>query len=77
MQEPELHDHQEQEEASGPAGNAEILQHLPEAYGAQGSEITTPEGLVALWPKKLGFVTWFVARTLRSMSESRATWTKE
>jgi hypothetical protein len=39
VQKPELHDHQEQEEASGPAGDAEILQHLPEAHGAQGSEI--------------------------------------
>jgi len=33
LQEPELHDHEEPEEASGPARNIEILQYVPETYG--------------------------------------------
>jgi len=32
MQKPELHDHEEPEEASGPAGDFEILQYVPEAH---------------------------------------------
>ncbi len=40
LQKPELHHHQEPEEASGPAGDAEVLQHVPEAYRAQRSEVS-------------------------------------
>jgi hypothetical protein len=39
MQKSKLHDHEEPEKALGPAGNAEVLQHLPEAHGAQRSEV--------------------------------------
>ena len=39
MQEPQLHDDEEQEEAHRAAGNEEVLQHLPPADGAQGSEV--------------------------------------
>ena len=39
MQEPQLHHDQEQEEAQRAAGNQEILQYVPQANGAQGSEI--------------------------------------
>jgi len=34
LQEPELYDNEKPEEASGPAGDVEVLQYLPEAYGA-------------------------------------------
>jgi hypothetical protein len=39
LQKPELHDHQEPEEAFRPAGDEEVLQVVPEAHRAQGSEI--------------------------------------
>jgi hypothetical protein len=39
MQEPQLHDNEKQEEALGPARDEKILQFLPQAYGAQGSEV--------------------------------------
>jgi hypothetical protein len=39
MQEPELHHDEEQEEAHGTSGNEEVLQYVPQADGAQGSEI--------------------------------------
>jgi hypothetical protein len=32
LQEPELYNHQEPEEAYGSVGNAEILQYVPEAH---------------------------------------------
>jgi hypothetical protein len=37
VQKPELYDYEEQEKAHGPAGDAEILQYVPEAHRAQGS----------------------------------------
>src|SRR2546429_446710 len=39
MQEPQLHHDQKQEEAQRASGNEEILQYVPQADGAQGSEI--------------------------------------
>ena len=39
LQKPELHDHQESEEAFRPDGNQEILQGVPQAHGSQGSEV--------------------------------------
>jgi hypothetical protein len=39
LQKPELHDHQESEEAFRPDGNEEILQGVPQAHGPQGSEV--------------------------------------
>ena len=42
LQEPQLYDHKEQEKASGPSGDSKVLQHVPEAYRAQGSEVTPP-----------------------------------
>jgi hypothetical protein len=39
VQKPELHHHQEPEKASGPIGDFEILQYVPETHRAQGSEI--------------------------------------
>jgi hypothetical protein len=39
LQKPELHDHQESEEAFRPDGDEEVLQVVPEAHWSQGSEI--------------------------------------
>ncbi len=39
MQKPELHDNQEPEEAYRPSRDAEILQYVPKAHGAQGIEV--------------------------------------
>jgi hypothetical protein len=39
MQEPQLHHDEEQEEAYGASGNEEVLQHVPQANGAQRSEV--------------------------------------
>jgi hypothetical protein len=39
MQEPQLHHDKKQEEAQRASGNQEILQYVPQANGAQGSEI--------------------------------------
>jgi hypothetical protein len=41
LQKPQLHDDEEQEEAHGTHGNQEVLQYVPEADGAQRSEITS------------------------------------
>jgi hypothetical protein len=40
MQEPQLHNVEEQEEAHRTDGNEEVLQYVPQANGAQGSEVT-------------------------------------
>lgn len=40
VQEPQLHNVEEQEEAYRAAGNEEVLQHMPQANGAQGSEVS-------------------------------------
>jgi hypothetical protein len=39
LQKPELHDHQESEEAFRPDGNEKVLQFVPQAHGSQGSEV--------------------------------------
>jgi hypothetical protein len=39
LQEPELYDHQESEEALRPDGNQEVLQLVPQAHGTQRSEV--------------------------------------
>jgi hypothetical protein len=39
LQKPQLHNDQKQEEAFGTLGNEEVLQYVPEADGAQGSEV--------------------------------------
>jgi hypothetical protein len=44
LQEPELHDHEKPQEASGTHGNEEILQYVPEANSAQRSEIARVAG---------------------------------
>jgi hypothetical protein len=41
LQKPQLHDDEKQEEAQRAAGDEEILQLVPQAYGAQGSEIVS------------------------------------
>jgi hypothetical protein len=40
LQEPQLHNDEEQEEAYRTAGNEEVLQYVPEANGTQGSEVS-------------------------------------
>jgi hypothetical protein len=40
VQEQELHHDKEQKEALRPAGDKEILQYVPQAHGAQGSEVS-------------------------------------
>jgi hypothetical protein len=40
LQKPQLHDDEKQEEAHRAVGNEEVLQHVPQANGAQGSEVT-------------------------------------
>jgi hypothetical protein len=44
MQKPQLHDHEEQEEAHGASGNQEVLQHVPQTNGAQRSEVAFGSG---------------------------------
>jgi hypothetical protein len=39
LQEPQLHHDEEQKEAFGAFGNEEVLQYVPQANGAQGSEV--------------------------------------
>jgi hypothetical protein len=39
MQKPQLHDDEKQEEAQRTSGNEEILQYVPQANGAQRSEV--------------------------------------
>jgi hypothetical protein len=39
LQKPQLHDDEEQKEAFGAVGNEEVLQYVPEADGAQRSEV--------------------------------------
>jgi hypothetical protein len=39
LQKPQLHDIEEQEEAYRADGNQEVLQYVPKANGAQGSEV--------------------------------------
>jgi hypothetical protein len=39
LQEPELHHHEESEEAHRAHGDKKVLQHVPEADAAQGSKI--------------------------------------
>jgi len=41
LQKPQLHDDEEQEEAHRADGNEEVLQYVPEADGAQGSEVSS------------------------------------
>jgi hypothetical protein len=40
VQKPQLHNVEEQEEAHRADGNEEVLQHVPQANGAQGSEVS-------------------------------------
>jgi hypothetical protein len=40
LQKPQLHNVEEQEEAHRADGNEEVLQHVPQTNGAQGSEVT-------------------------------------
>jgi hypothetical protein len=44
LQKPQLHNVEEQEEAHRADGNEEVLQHVPQANGAQGSEVTVRNG---------------------------------
>jgi hypothetical protein len=39
LQKPQLHDDEEQEEALRADGDTEVLQFVPQAHGAQGSEV--------------------------------------
>jgi hypothetical protein len=43
LQKSQLLDDQKQEEEPGPAGAQEILLIVPQAYGPQGSEVTSSE----------------------------------
>jgi len=49
LQKPQLHDDEEQEEAYRAAGDQEVLQYLPQADGAQGSEITSGLAVLHGW----------------------------
>jgi hypothetical protein len=40
LQKPQLHNVEKQEEAYRAVGNEKVLQHVPEANGAQGSEVS-------------------------------------
>ena len=40
LQEPELFDDEEQEDDHGTVGVLQVLQHVPEAYGAQRDQVT-------------------------------------
>jgi hypothetical protein len=44
MQEPQLHNDEEQKEALGTAGDQEVLQHLPQADGAQRGQVKRLSG---------------------------------
>src|SRR5215469_11982355 len=44
MQEPQLYNDEEQEEAQRAAGDEEVLQYVPQADGAQGSEVVSVFG---------------------------------
>jgi hypothetical protein len=48
LQEPQLHDDEEQEEALRPFGDEEVLQLVPQAHGAQGSEVVSAETVLVL-----------------------------
>jgi hypothetical protein len=48
LQEPQLHDDEEQEEALRPFGDKEVLQLVPQAHGAQGSEVVSAETVLVL-----------------------------
>src|SRR5215470_7943074 len=90
MQEPQLHDDEEQKEALRADGDEKVLQFVPEAHGAQGSEVAvfgTPacpethgvEGSTkteGMWQgqMELGSATWCDAETSRSTLESQTTW---
>jgi hypothetical protein len=39
VQEPQLHDDEEQKETLGSAGDQEVLQYVPETHRAQGSQV--------------------------------------
>jgi hypothetical protein len=39
LQKPQLHDDEKQEEAHRAVGDEEVLQYVPQANGAQGSEV--------------------------------------
>jgi hypothetical protein len=41
LQEPQLHNDKKQKEALRPFGDEKVLQFVPQAHGAQGSEMTT------------------------------------
>jgi hypothetical protein len=43
LQKPQLHDDEKQEEALRPFGDEEVLQFVPQAHGAQGSEVGSAE----------------------------------
>jgi hypothetical protein len=44
LQEPQLYNDEEQEEAYRADGNKEVLQHVPQANGTQGSEVSVRFG---------------------------------
>jgi hypothetical protein len=48
LQEPQLHDDKKQEEALRPFGDKEVLQFVPQAHGAQGSEVTVGRTVLVL-----------------------------
>jgi len=77
LQKPELHVHQEPEEASGPAGDEEVLPVVPETYPAQRSEVTSGKRQIKGWSreKKIRLIQEFVRRggdkPLASLREAR------
>src|SRR5206468_9332991 len=80
-----LHNDQKQTETLRTPGNEEVLQHLPQANWAQGSEIRVslldrclPENREdRSWRKKLpGFVTCCDVAMVPSTLESQLTWRK-
>jgi hypothetical protein len=68
LQKPQLHDDEEQEEALRAFGDEKVLQFVPQAHGAQGSEVILGETvLVARWQKqKCGSATWCGAEMVPS-----------
>jgi hypothetical protein len=48
LQEPQLHDDEEQEEALRSLGDEKVLQFVPQAHGAQGSEVAVGRTVLVL-----------------------------
>jgi hypothetical protein len=48
LQEPQLHNDKKQKEALRPFGDEKVLQFVPQAHGAQGSEVAVGRTVLVL-----------------------------